>query len=90
MVFVDYGLETEFYVFVSDEYLCVYLRGRRKEGKKAGDNPCGFSSVARLCSILCDPMDCSTPGFPVLHQLLELVQTHVHQVGHRYRVLCIY
>ena len=30
---------------------------------------------------LCDPMDCSTPGFPVLHHLLERAQTHVHQVG---------
>ena len=30
---------------------------------------------------LSDPMDCSTPGFPVHHQLLELAQTHVHQVG---------
>ena len=32
-------------------------------------------------SNFCDPMDCSTPGFPVLHQLLELAQTHVHRVG---------
>ena len=38
------------------------------------------SSVAQLCPILCDPMDCSTPGFPVHHQLLELAQTHVHRV----------
>ena len=30
---------------------------------------------------LCDPMDCSTPGFPVHHHLLELAQTHVHSVG---------
>ena len=30
---------------------------------------------------LCNPMNCSTPGFPVLHQLPELAQTHVHQVG---------
>ena len=30
---------------------------------------------------LCDPMDCSTPGFPVHHQLLELIQTHVHKVS---------
>ena len=30
---------------------------------------------------LCDPMDCSKPGFPVHHQLSELTQTHVHQVG---------
>ena len=40
-----------------------------------------FSSVVHLCPTLCNPMDCSTPGFPVHHQLLELAQTHVHQVG---------
>ena len=40
-----------------------------------------FSSVAQSCPTLCDPMDCSTPGLPVHHQLLELTQTHVHQVG---------
>ena len=39
-----------------------------------------FSSVAQSCPTLCDSMDCSTPGFPVQHQLLELIQTHVHQV----------
>ena len=36
------------------------------------------------CSVVsnsCNPMDCSTPGFPVHHQLPELAQTHVHQVG---------
>ena len=32
------------------------------------------------CAPLWDPMDCSTPGFPVHHQLLELAQTHVHRV----------
>ena len=40
-----------------------------------------FSSVAQSCPTLCNPMDCSTPGFPVRHQLLELAQTHVHQVS---------
>ena len=40
-----------------------------------------FSSVAQLCSTLCDPMDCSMPGFPVHHQLPELAQTHVHRVS---------
>ena len=40
-----------------------------------------FSSVAQLCSTLCDPMNHSTPGLPVHHQLLEFTQTHVHQVG---------
>ena len=40
-----------------------------------------FSSVAQLCLILCDPMNCSMPGFPVSHRLLELTQTHVHWVS---------
>ena len=40
-----------------------------------------FSSVAQSCLTLCDHMDCSTPGFPVHHQLPELTQTHVHWVG---------
>ena len=38
-------------------------------------------SVTQSCLTLCDPMDCSTPGFPVHHQLPDLAQTHVHQVG---------
>ena len=38
-------------------------------------------SVAQLCTTLCDPMDCSTPGFPLYHQLSELAQTHVCQLG---------
>ena len=40
-----------------------------------------FSSVAQSCPTLCDPMDCSTPGLPVHHQLPELAQIHVHRVG---------
>ena len=40
-----------------------------------------FSSVTQLCPTLCDTRDCSTPGFPVHHQLLVLGQTHVHRVG---------
>ena len=41
-----------------------------------------ISSVQSLSRVqLCDPMDCSTPGFPVHHQLPELTQTHVHQVS---------
>ena len=40
-----------------------------------------FSSVAQSCLTLCDPMDCSTPGFPVHHQLPEFTQTHVHWVS---------
>ena len=37
-----------------------------------------FSSVAQLCSTLCNPMDHSTPGFPIHHQLPEFTQTHIH------------
>ena len=40
-----------------------------------------FSSVAQSCLTLCDPMNCSTPGLPAHHQLLEFTQTYVHQVG---------
>ena len=40
-----------------------------------------FSSVAQSCPTLCSPMDGSTPGFPVHHQVPELAQTHGHWVG---------
>ena len=40
-----------------------------------------FSSVVQSCPTLCDPMNCSTPGLPVHHQLLELAQTHVRRVS---------
>ena len=40
-----------------------------------------FSSVAQSCLTLCDPMNRSTPGLPVHHQLPESTQTHVHRVG---------
>ena len=40
----------------------------------------GCCSFPQSCPAHCDPLDCRTPGFPVYHQLLELVQTHVHWV----------
>ena len=40
-----------------------------------------ISSVTQSCPTLCDPMNRSTPGLPVHHQLPEFTQTHVHQVG---------
>ena len=40
-----------------------------------------FSSVAQLCLTLCNPMNHSTPGLPVHHQLPEFTQTHVHRVS---------
>ena len=40
-----------------------------------------FSSVAQSCPTLCDPLNHSTPGLPVRHQLPEFTQTHVHRVS---------
>ena len=63
-------------VFLTDE--------DKKRGKKDDDtNNCSvqFSSVAQSCPTLCDPMNRSTPGLPVHHQLPEFTQTHVHQVS---------
>ena len=42
---------------------------------------CCFCSVTKLCLTVCNPMDCSTPGLPVLHHLSQFTQTHVHWVG---------
>ena len=51
-------------------------------GGADGDNREVQSSLlAQSCPTLCDPMDCSTPGFPVHHQLPEFTQTHAHQVS---------
>ena len=49
-----------------------------------------FNSVAQSCPTLRNPMDCSTPGFPVHHHLPELGQTHVHWVGDaiQHLILC--
>ena len=51
--------------------------------KKLGIKPPSvqFSSVAQSCPSLCDPMNHSTPGLPVHHQLPEFTQTHIHRVG---------
>ena len=54
--------------------------------KKSYDKP-QFSSVAQSCPTLCNPMNRSTPGLPVHHQLPEFTQTHVHRVGDRHQVL---
>ena len=53
----------------------------RQKVEVSSDSSLQFSSVTRLCQTLCDPMDCSKPGFPVHHQLPELVQTHIYRVS---------
>ena len=47
-----------------------------------------FSSVAQSCLTFCDPMEYSTPKFPVLHQIPELTQTHLHRVGDAIQPSC--
>ena len=49
---------------------------------------CCCSSVAQSCLTLCNPMDCTMPGFPVLHHLPESTQTHVYWVGDDIQPFC--
>ena len=63
-----------------------FQKGRERDAKRFFFNNyfillIQFSSVQSLSPTVCNPVDCSTPGFPVLHQRLELAQTHVHQVS---------
>ena len=51
----------------------------RKWEDQSVESGCG--SVTQSCLTLCDPMDCGMPGFPVLHYLPELAQTHAHWVS---------
>ena len=55
-----------------------------------GSGLSGSCSVAKLYPTCCDPMDCSTPGFPVLPHLLEFAQTHLHWVDDaiQHLILC--
>ena len=50
-------------------------------GPKRETGNCFISSVAQSCPTLCSPMNCSTPGLPVHHHLLEFTQTHIHRVS---------
>ena len=60
----------------SIETICF---GRKFNATLLNENQ--FSSVAQSCPTLCDPMNRSTPGLPVHHQLPEFTQTHVHRVS---------
>ena len=54
-------------------------QGEDGQDREARQHAIQFSSVAQSCPTLCDPMDCSMPGFSVHHQLPQLAQTHVHR-----------
>ena len=59
----------------------THLEMRHSWSPKSSGPSVQFSSVAQSCPTLCDPMNGSTPGLPVHHQLPELTQTHVHRVS---------
>ena len=63
---MELGVFTEWDLRGSDIYIYISVQ---------------FTSVAQSCPTLCDPMNHSTPGLPVHHQLPEFTQTHVHQVS---------
>ena len=64
------------------------LSGVKKLGRGVFWVRLGGVLLLSRCLTLCDPMDCSTPGFPVLHHLPELAQTHIHQVGDAVQPSC--
>ena len=59
----------------------VILKNERMRPWEINIHSVQFCSVAQSCLTLCDPMNRSTPGLPVHHQLPEFTQTHVHQVS---------
>ena len=66
---------------VKEESEKAGLKCSIQKPKIMASSPIQLSSVGQSHPTLCDPMNHSTPGLPVHHQLLELTQTHVHQVG---------
>ena len=69
--------------FFDINYNNIFLdqSSRAKEIKGKTNSSVQFSSVAQSCPTLCNPMNRSTPGLPVHHQLPEFTQTHVHGVS---------
>ena len=66
------------YLYLKTPWVLVYFT--YVENHCSNITNCSYCSVTQLCPTLCEPMDCSTPGFPVLHYLPEFVKTHVHEL----------
>ena len=73
-------LKEEYFYFICF-FGRILLEITQSERKNQNWNICCCYSVAKSCLTPCDPMNCSTPGFPALHFLAELIQTHVCQVS---------
>ena len=63
-----------------DNFVILYFLGKLSTSYRLNVSV-QFSSVTQSCLTLCDPMNCSTPGLPVHHQLPEFTQTHSHRVS---------
>ena len=81
--------------FAAEDGEALYSQQKTRLGADCGSDhevliAKSVSSVAQPCLTLCSPMDCSMPGLPVHHHLLEFIQTHVHLVGDaiHYLTLC--
>ena len=68
-------------VYPSLQYILEHFHYPKKKPTPLYFSSVQFSSVTQSHPTLCNPMDCSTPGFPVLQQLPELAPTHVHRVS---------
>ena len=66
-------------IFATSSFYNTYIT--KKLNRKYPENRFQCSSVTQSCLTLCNPMDCSMPGFLVHHQLLELAKTHVHWIA---------
>ena len=74
-------LTTIFPSLLKKQYMLKKRLNIKRERTKRDHNLPQFSLVTQVCLTLCDTMDCSTPGLPVHHQLLERTHTHVHESG---------
>ena len=80
MAFIKKSINNKFWEGVEKKEPS-YIIGENVNRKSHSREQYQFSSVAQSCPTLCGPMNRSTPGLPVHHQLPEFTQTHVHQVG---------
>ena len=82
LVFIPSCFLPYFHLIFLKTFFSVHIhKGAIKWGYLCGRRRGQFSSVAQSCPTLCDPMDCSAPGFPIHYQLPEPAQIHVHWVS---------
>ena len=80
--FIDTSVKCTILYFLPHQWGIISCQANSTVCQLFGLSQVLFNSIQLLSHFqLCDPMDCSTPGFPVHHQLSELAQTHVHWVG---------